>query len=65
MKQYMVIPFFSGCLSGTIDEKKLTGVLNEQAARGWMLRTTIHETKKVWIIFQRESHFLVFERDHS
>ena len=65
MKQYMVIPFFSGCLSGAIDEKKLTGVLNEHAAKGWALRTTIHETKKVWFVFQRESHFLIFERDHA
>ncbi len=65
MKQYMVVPYFTGCMSGTINETKLTGALNENAARGWVLRTTIHETKKVWGIFSRESHFLIFERDQQ
>lgn len=62
-RKYMVVPFYTGCFGGGLDEKKLTGALNEYAAQGWRLARTIHETKKVFLIFQRETHFLVFEKE--
>lgn len=63
MKKYLVVPFFTGCATGSLDEKKLTGALNEHAAQGWRLTRSIHETKKVFGIFSRETHFLIFEKD--
>jgi hypothetical protein len=63
MKQYQVIPFFTGCMSGSLNEGKLTNALNQQAQQGWRLVRTIHETKQVYLFWKRETHFLVFEKD--
>lgn len=63
MKEYIVVPHFTGCAGGSLDEKKLQRTLNEYANQGWRLARTIHETRKIWFIIQREAHFLVFERD--
>jgi hypothetical protein len=63
MKQYVVVPFFTGCFGGSLDEKALTNTLNEYGAKGWKFSKSINETKKVYIFFQRETHFLIFERD--
>ena len=63
MKQYIVVPQYTGCLDGTLNEKKLNAVLNEWGSKGWMLKENIHETKRVFFFFQREAHFLIFERD--
>lgn len=63
MKRYDVVPFYTGCMSGSLNEKKLAETLNKRAAHGWQLSRTIHETKRIWGIFSRETHFLIFERD--
>lgn len=63
MKKYLTIPFYTGCMSGSLDEKKLTGTLNEYASQGWRLAKTINETKKVYFFFHRETHFMIFEKD--
>lgn len=63
MKKYLTVPFYTGCMSGVLDEKKLNGTLNEYGAQGWRLTKTIHETRKVYLIFLREAHFLIFEKD--
>ena len=63
MKQYVVVPYLTGCISGTISESKLQDMLNAHANQGWKLARTIHETRKVLLVFQREAHFLIFERD--
>ena len=62
MKQYIVVPFLTGCMSGNLNEKALTKQLNEYAAQGWTFTRSIHETKRVFLS-QREAHFLIFERD--
>ncbi len=62
-KQYLIVPFFTGCFGGGLDENKLQETLNQHGAQGWKFARSIHETKKVALIFQRETHFLVFERD--
>jgi len=62
-KAYIVVPFYTGCLGGSLDEKKLTATLNEYGAQGWKFARSIHETKRIAGIFARETHFLVFERD--
>jgi hypothetical protein len=63
-KAYIVVPFFTGCMGGSLDEKKLTATLNEYGAQGWKFARSIHETKRVFGgLLSRETHFLVFERD--
>gem|GEM_PF-3751474 len=53
----------TGCLSGSMNPAKLTQAINQQAGAGWRLRTTIKEEKRWLILFKREAHFLIFERD--
>lgn len=60
MREYLVVPFLTGCFSGSLDHKKLTQALNQYAQQGWRFVRTIHESKGSFI--KRESHFLVFER---
>ncbi len=62
MTKYKVVPFMTGCIGGSIDENQMTSLLNENAGQGWRLVHTIHETKKIAGIFQREAHFLIFEK---
>ena len=61
-KQYIVYTFKTGCFSGTLDPKKLQTVLNQHSQQGWRFVRSIHETQKVFGIFQREAHFLIFEK---
>ena len=63
MKQYVVVPFLTGCMSGNLDPDKLASTLNQHGQQSWRLVRTIHETKRVLGIFAREAHFLIFERD--
>ena len=65
MVEYHVIPLTTGFISGTLSDKKLQTALNKEADHGWHLVRSIHEHKKVFGIFSRESHFLVFEREKS
>ncbi len=63
MKQYEVVPFFTGVFSGSLNDKKLTQALNQKASEGWKLTRTISESKRVMGILKRETKFLIFERD--
>lgn len=63
MKQYLVIPFYSGCVTGSLNEKKLTASLNEHAAQGWRFSYSIHERRRIWFLFSRETHFMILERE--
>lgn len=62
MKEHVVVPFRTGCFSGSLDNQKLQGTLNEYGQQGWKLTKTIHETEQVFIGIQREAHFLIFEK---
>ena len=61
-RQYTVHTFKTGCFSGTLDPNKLQAVLNQHAQQGWKFVKSIHEEQKVFGIFSREAHFLIFER---
>lgn len=63
MKEYTTSTFFTGFFSGTLDPKKLQRVLTEHAQQGWRLAWTICETRRLCLIFKREAHYLIFERD--
>ncbi|RFC47315.1 MAG: protein of unknown function DUF4177 [Verrucomicrobia bacterium] len=63
MKQYLVKPVTTGFFSGSLSERKLQDFLNEHGFQGWRFVRSIHETKKVWGLFTREAHFVVFEKD--
>lgn len=60
MMQYKVIPFKTGCMSGTINQAQLQNVLNTHANEGWKLSRTINESTGIFI--RRNAHFLIFER---
>ncbi|MEL7834665.1 DUF4177 domain-containing protein [Fodinibius sp. Rm-B-1B1-1] len=63
MRRYKVIPFSTGCLTGNLDHNEMEAVINRAAEKGWELERTIHETKRVAIIFSRETHFLIFSKE--
>lgn len=60
MREYVVVPFLTGCFSGSLNHKKLAETLNYYGQHGWRFVRSIQETKGSFI--RRESHFLVFER---
>lgn len=62
MPEYKVDTFSTGFFSGTLNPKKLESQLNKQAAEGWQLARTIHETRRIFLFFKRETHFLVLVR---
>lgn len=59
---YKVVVLTTGCFSGTLDPNKLQQTLNSEAKGGWRFTRSIHEQKKIFGLFSREAHFLVFER---
>lgn len=63
MKEYIVVPYLTGCFSGAMSAPKLEKLINSHAVQGWRLSRTIHETTKVWGLISREAHFVIFERD--
>jgi hypothetical protein len=63
MKDYLVETVTTGFFSGTLKAGKLNSALNKRASEGWRLARIIHERKRVLLLFSRESHFLIFERD--
>ncbi len=63
MKSYTIHSFHTGFLGGSLNPKKLQSILNNHAKKGWRLARTIKESKRILLIFHRETHFLIFERD--
>lgn len=55
--------FKTRLFSGTVDPALLEATINVKAAEGWRLIRTIHERKRSFVLFSREVHFLIFERD--
>jgi hypothetical protein len=52
----------TGFFSGNLNAIKLAEALNRRGSQGWRLARTIHETRRMALIFRREAHFLIFER---
>ena len=65
MKEYIVVLNDTGLFSGSLDPARLQTQLNKYAVQGWRFARSIHETRKVFFIFSRECHFLIFERDKA
>lgn len=63
MKLYKTHQFTTGFFTGNINAVKLAKVLNEAGGEGWTLRSHIHETRRMMLLFRREIHILIFERD--
>ena len=63
MTTYKVATLSPRLFSGTLDPTKLQALLNEHAAEGWSFSRSIHVSKRVWLLFSRSVHFVVFERD--
>jgi hypothetical protein len=63
MKEYLVEPLTTGFFSGTLNKDRLEANLNLKAVEGWRFVRAIHERTRVFGLFSREAHFLVFERE--
>jgi hypothetical protein len=48
--------------SHTLPPQRLEKALNDRAAQGWRLTRSITESRRKFVIFRREAHFLIFER---
>lgn len=59
---YEVEAFKERLFSSTLNPQKLAEVLNRRADAGWQLARHITSTSRMWLIFKREVHFLIFER---
>jgi hypothetical protein len=57
---YHVEYFRTRFFSGTLDANRLNKTLNDLGSKGWMLERTIHERKRVFLLFSREVHILIF-----
>ncbi len=63
MKEYNVVPFSGGCITGNISESDLQNTINEYANEGWTLSKTVTDTRRFLLLFNRTTHFLIFEKD--
>lgn len=57
---YHVEYFKTRFFSGTVDAERLKKTLNRLGQEGWILERTIHERKRVLLLFSREVHILIF-----
>lgn len=48
--------------SGTLDHKRLSGILNDRASNGWDYRHSITANRRVLLLFKRDAHFLIFAK---
>ena len=60
MHTYHVEFFKTRLFSGTMDANRLQDRLNKLVKEGWVLERTIQERKRVFILFSREVHILIF-----
>lgn len=58
--KYKVEYFRTRLFSGTLDAAHLEKILNRLGGEGWVLERTIAERKRVFGIFSREVHILIF-----
>lgn len=61
--EYKVVPLKTGLFTGRLSAQKLERALNLHSGDGWRFAKSIHERKRWLILFGREAHFLVFERE--
>jgi len=57
---YHVEFFKTRLFSGTVDADRLKKTLNRLGEQGWLLERTIAERKRVFLLFSREVHILIF-----
>lgn len=48
-----------------VDPQRFAGFLNEQAAKGWRVKTMEKETRRMLLFFSREAFLVVMERDRG
>lgn len=63
MATYKVVPFSGGCITGNISESDLQDTINEYASNGWTLSKTVTDTRRFLVVFNRTTHFLIFEKE--
>jgi len=63
MKEYEVVPFTGGCITGNVSDSDLQSTINQKASEGWTLSKTLTDTQRFLLFFSRTTHFLIFERE--
>ncbi|WP_043588958.1 DUF4177 domain-containing protein [Geminisphaera colitermitum] len=63
MKEYAVSELTTGFFTGNLSQSKLQRKLDDAAKAGFKLARTIHETRRSMLLFRREVHYMIFERD--
>ena len=58
-----MVAILTGFFTGRLSAQKLEQALNLHSGDGWRFAKSIHERKRWLILFGREAHFLVFERE--
>ncbi len=48
-----------------VDPERFAKFLNEQAAKGWRVKTMERETRRMLLFFNREAFLVVMERERS
>jgi uncharacterized protein DUF4177 len=60
--RYAVDVLSTRFLSRTLPRERLEKALNDRAAQGWKFTRSITESRRKFLIFRRDAHFLIFER---
>lgn len=46
----------------TLPPERLAKTLNDRAGQGWIFLRSITDSRRKWLIFRRDAHFLIFQR---
>lgn len=49
--------------SGTLDQKRLTSILNDRADNGWKYDHSLTASRRVLLVFKRDAYFLIFSKE--
>lgn len=63
--EYQVDQYKTTFFGGHVRAGDLQSALNTRAREGWRLVRTITDSKRSFLFFAREVHFLIFEREKN
>jgi hypothetical protein len=61
--RYEVDVITTGLFTGTLKARRLQETLNGRATQGWRFVRSITDERRSFLFFNRDAHFLIFERD--
>jgi hypothetical protein len=63
MPQYKVRTIAGGCITGNLNPNKLESLINVECQGGWRLSRSLVDQQRFLLLFSKNTHFLVFERE--